>query len=427
MQKMHIAFFIKLIFKNIFNMTINYRIIICYNNCIRILGLVTMGTVSVNSKLIDLAIKRSGLDYTEFIAKKPYIKDWISGKKNPTIKQLETFSRQVFLPFGYFFLNHIPELNSPIPLFRTVKDADSSVNLKVYDTIILLQQRQAWLKDYLIESGHDKLPFVGKFARYSDSDVAMVVADIKKELNLEDGWADKCKTWEDAFDTFSKKIEKSRISVVFNGVVENNSHRVIEVNDCRGFVLVDLIAPFMFINNSDSKSAQMFTIAHELAHIWIGKSAGFDFRMLKPAAYDRNEVFCDKVAAELLVPEKILKSIWVDNDYSKYAKYFKVSEIVVARRALDLGKITQKEFYNFYETYLKKDHRTSTKAGGDYYRTAKKRLSMNFLKYIFEALQTDKLLYRDAYRLTSMHGDTFHKLKKHVMTSWTLEMQMHTF
>ncbi len=55
----------------------------------------------------------------------------------------------------------------------------------------------------------------------------------------------------------------------------------------------------MFINNSDGKAAQMFTISHELAHIWTGHSAGFDFRELLPAN-DPVELLCDKVAAEFL-------------------------------------------------------------------------------------------------------------------------------
>lgn len=91
----------------------------------------------------------------------------------------------------------------------------------------------------------------------------------------------------------------------FNGVVENNSHRKISVYECRGFVLVDEMAPFMFINNADWKSAQMFSIVHELAHIWTGHSAGFDFRRLQPAD-DPIEKLCDQIAAEFLVPEVVI-------------------------------------------------------------------------------------------------------------------------
>jgi len=127
------------------------------------------------------------------------------------------------------------------------------------------------------------------------------------------------------------------------------------VDECCGFVLVDKMAPFMFVNNSDGKAAQMFTIVHELAHVWTGKSAGFDFRKLQ-FANEPIELICDKVAAEFLVPEKTFKRIWQKNPTIKYAsRYFKVSEIVIARRALDTGMITKKECFEFYEEYTNRE------------------------------------------------------------------------
>jgi Zn-dependent peptidase ImmA (M78 family) len=113
------------------------------------------------------------------------------------------------------------------------------------------------------------------------------------------------KTWQEAQDHLIKHVEDKGIITVFNGVVENNTSRPIPVDECRGFVLVDEIAPFMFINNADYKSAQMFTIVHELAHIWTGHSAGFDFRKLQPAD-DPIEVLCDKVAAEFFSSRKYI-------------------------------------------------------------------------------------------------------------------------
>ena len=165
----------------------------------------------------------------------------------------------------------------------------------------------------------------------------------------------------------------------------------------------------MFINNADGKAAQMFTIAHEVAHIWTGHTAGFDFRKLQPAG-NPVEKLCDRIAAELLVPENLFNRTW--NSYGNIkglAKYFKVSEIVIARRALDLNKITRKQFYDFYEKYknsvLYKKEKKSP--GGDFYATAKKRLGTTFAIHINQAVKSGKLLYRDAYKLTGLKGDTF--------------------
>jgi len=177
------------------------------------------------------------------------------------------------------------------------------------------------------------------------------------------------------------------------------------------------MAPFMFVNNSDSKAAQMFTIVHELAHIWTGHSAGFDFRKLEPAD-DPIEKLCDKVAAEFLVPEKSFIKVWNNNpDFKNTARYFKVSEIVVARRALDLGKITKQKFFEFYNEYINREHlkKENQSSGGDFYATTRKRLGLAYSTHINNAVKSGKLLYRDAYKLTSLKGDTFQTFfSKHI-------------
>jgi len=169
------------------------------------------------------------------------------------------------------------------------------------------------------------------------------------------------------------------------------------------------MAPFMFINNSDGKAAQMFTIVHELAHIWTGQSAGFDFRKLE-AANDPNERLCDKIAAEFLVPQLAFNEAWNSNPSIKtVARLFKVSEIVIARRALDLGKITKPDFWEFYDEYTNREfvRKESQSSGGDFYATTRKRLGLAFSAHINNAVKSGKLLYRDAYKLTSLKGDTF--------------------
>ncbi len=279
--------------------------------------------------------------------------------------------------------------------------------MNVYDTILLMQQRQDWLKDYLIENEFEALSFVGKYQNHLN--VQEIVADIRRTLSLNESWASNFRTWQDALDHLVNVIEDIGIITVFNGVVENNGHRKILVDECRGFVLVDKMAPFMFINNSDGKAAQMFTIVHELAHVWTGKSAGFDFRKLQPAN-DPNELICDKVAAEFLVPENTFNKIWRKNPSIKdSSRFFKVSEIVIARRALDTGMITKKEFFEFYEEYTNREFekKESKSSGGDFYATTRKRLSVTFAAHINNAVKSGKLLYRDAYKLTSLKGDTF--------------------
>lgn len=365
--------------------------------------------VNVNTTMLTWAIDRAGYELHEFTEKMPKVSDWISGDKKPTFKQLETFSKKVYLPFGYLFLQEPPEEKLPIPFFRTNGQRAEKVSINVYDTILILQQRQEWLKEYLEENDFEKLDFVGKYK--GTQDIKAIVESMRSTLNLREDWAQKFSTWRDALNHLVEVIEDKGIITVFNGIVENNPHRKIEVDDCRGFVLVDDQAPFMFINNSDGKAAQLFTIVHELAHIWTGHSAGFDFRKLQPAE-DPIETLCDKVAAEFLVPERTFNELWANNPSIKNSsKFFKVSEIVIARRALDTGKISKTQFFEFYEEYKNREYIKKQKqsSGGDFYATARKRLSVTFASHVNNAVKTGQLLYRDAYKLTSMKGDTFDK------------------
>lgn len=365
------------------------------------------GELNIPANMLTWAVARAGYDLAEFITKFPRLEKWLNGEKSPTFKQLEVFSKKVYLPLGYLFLPEPPREKLPIPFFRTNAKQAETVSINVYDTILIMQQRQDWLKDYLQENDFEKLPFVGKFINVFNVDD--IVRDIRETLNLTENWASNFATWQEAQDHLILNVEDKGIITVFNGVVENNGHRKIPVDECRGFVLVDQVAPFMFINNSDSKAAQMFTIVHELAHIWTGHSAGFDFRKLEPAN-DSIEILCDKVAAEFLVPANMLDIIWQDvQDFKRLSRYFKVSEIVIARRALDTNKISKQHFLNFYNEYINREiiRKEAQPPGGDFYATTRKRLSPTFAYHVNNAIKSNQLLYRDAYKLTSLKGDTF--------------------
>ncbi len=279
----------------------------------------------------------------------------------------------------------------------------------------MLQKRQEWLTNYLKDNNYEQLDFVNKFNGKAGID--NIVNDIRNTLGLKENWAGEFPNWEKAKDFFTQKIEDIGIITLFNSVVCNDTHRKIKVDDCRGLVLVNDYAPFMFINNADSKSAQIFTLAHELAHIWLGKRAGFDFRQLQPAN-NPGEILCDKIAAEFLVPQNAINSEPGTNQNIEYlAKQFKVSQLVIARRLLDLGKIKRDEFFSFYNEYIKKDYqkKKEKEGGGDFYKTQRKRLGIRYINFINQAVSENKLLIRDAYQLTNLKGDTYHKfIKEHL-------------
>jgi Zn-dependent peptidase ImmA (M78 family) len=362
--------------------------------------------IAVDPKILNWAIRRAGYSPSDFFAKLPDDEKWIERDKKPTAKQLEKFSRRVHIPFGYLFLSEPPQEELPIPYFRTGSES-TNASLELVDTYYILADRQNWLREYLEESGEERLRFVGRFR--DSSNLKAIVQDIRKTLGLEEMWASHYRTWAEALDALAERIERAGIIVVFNSVVGNDTHRRVEVSECRGFVLVDEVVPFMFVNSADSKSAQMFTMAHELAHIWTGRSAGFDLRRLLPAS-DPGELLCDRVAAEFLVPIDAFEKVWAQyNDIAKCSRHFKVSELVVARRALDAGKISRRVFFNLYKEYIGRDSEriANKQGGGDFYSTARRRISLRFARYVYDAVRANRLLHREAYRLTGLKGRTF--------------------
>ncbi len=365
---------------------------------------------NINRDIIEWAIIRNGNSPEEFYLKNPVVESWINGEKLPTIKQLESFTHKVHVPFGYMFLPSPPEENIPIPFFRTGKrGSDNKVSLNVYHTIQIIQNRQEWLTEYLEDIEFPDLDFVGRFSK--DNDYNDIVTDIRNVLHLKPNWAEELRNWNDALGLLTSKIEDAGIIVTFNGVVGNNTRRVIDVKECRGFVLVNKKAPFMFINAADAKAAQIFTLIHELAHIWLGESAGFDSQNLLPAD-DLVEKLCDKVAAELLVPQREFREKWNHTrDFKLLGRIFKVSPIVIARRALDMEFIDFPYFLSFYNRYMDgfKNRKEQQAPGGDFYANTRKRVSVRFASFVNSAVKENRLLYRDAYKLTNLSGDTYER------------------
>jgi Zn-dependent peptidase ImmA (M78 family) len=374
-------------------------------------------TVAVNPELIRWAVERSGLTREDL---GPFsVVEWENGEKQPTLHELEGFAKRTKTPFGYLFLSAPPEEPLPMPDFRTVGDSPirrPSPNL--IETVQTMQRRQAWMRDDLIEQGHAGLSFVGSLNRHVPIETA--AEQIRKTLELSEDWTSQHSTWGAALRALRNAAENIGILVAVNGVVGLNAHRSLDPEEFRGFVLCDALAPLIFVNGADAKSAQMFTLAHELAHLWLGYSGLFNLIEMRPHN-DQGEQYCDRVAAEFLVPAKKLAARWAEASetetrYTTLANWFKVSPLVVARRALDLKLINKAAFFVFYQQQreqweeLKEEKKKKEEPSrGDFYRTVNVRLGYRFGSAVICAAREGRLPYRDAYQLTGLYGATFDK------------------
>jgi len=374
-----------------------------------------MTTVTVKPEVIRWAIDRSGLPAAELRQKFPKLDEWQSGTKLPTFRQLESFARTTMTPFGVMFLDKPPIEKLPVPDFRTKGDkAFTSYSPNLIDSIQTMQRRQEWMREWLIEEGAEPLDFVGSVDRIGN--VKSLAQQIRQRLELDADWAESVPGWEQALQTLRKATERIGILVFSNSVVGLNNHRPLDPEEFRGFVLCDQYAPVVFLNDGDTKSARIFTLAHELVHLWMGRDGVFNLEKMMPAA-EETEQFCNQVAAEFLVPAYKLTVRWSEakatrNPFQSIAGWFKVSPVVVARRALDLKLITKAEFFRFFEQdqtdwlTRKQDFRQKS-SGGNFYATQNVRLGRRFSAAVVRAAREGRILYQDAFRLTGMKGATF--------------------
>ena len=267
-----------------------------------------MVRVQVPPEMLSWACKRAGYDVEHFAKSIPQLTSWIQQEKQPTLNQLEKLARVTHTPFGYLFLTEPPDEPLPVPDYRAVSGASlyrPSPNLLA--TIYTMQRRQEWLRESLVKDGMQPLDFVAS-ARLADEPEA-VGHEMRNALGLCDGWAAKVRTWQSAVGELRQLIEGLGVMAVINGVVGNNPHRKLSVEGFRGFALTDLYAPLIFVNGADAKSAQMFTLVHELAHIWLGKGGLSGFDNMQPDGADV-EVWCCQAASEFLIPAREFSKYW---------------------------------------------------------------------------------------------------------------------
>lgn len=342
-----------------------------------------------------LLAKKLGVDEDKLVA-------WELGEKKVTFKQAQDFAKQTLIPFGYLFLNIEPVETLPIPDLRTIENEPnplpSAELIKIVHTII---ERQDWYKEYLRhDQGLEHNPYLGRFTVTQSA--SEIVADMRNVLRIpahpERG------DWEDYYRDLIKRIEDVGVLVMRQADLGHYT-KPLSVKEFRGFALYDPLAPIIFINQADAPSARLFTLIHELAHIWIGQSGVSD---AKPNASRAEEVLCNAVAAELLVPAEEFLGLWQPHpDWQAnlpiLEAHFRVSKWVIARRALTLRKITQQQ-YQHYIDQVQREHRERERSDGGptYYRTRKGQLSERFAKALVSEALSGRVLLRDAGKLLAM-------------------------
>ena len=373
-----------------------------------------MNRVTVRPELLRWACERAGFDITELAHRIPQLPTWERGEKQPTLKQLEGFAKATHTPIGYLFLSVPPVERVPIPDFRTVaNESVERASPDLLDTLYMCQQRQEWYRGFARSIGERALAFVGS-VRFTD-DVVRTAALIRRAMEFDLNERREIPTWTEALRRFIEQADALGILVMVSGVVGSDNRRKLDPDEFRGFALADDLAPLVFINGADAKAAQMFTLAHELAHIWLGDSALSDTEASSVPAH-QIERWCNQVAAELLVPLHVLRAEYdrdadLDRETNRLAKRFKVSALVILRRIHDAGGITSKQLKDAYASQLELLRKISKGGGGNFYLTLGARTSKRFARALVVSTLEGRSSFSEAFRMLGFKKmTTFKKL-----------------
>lgn len=370
-----------------------------------------MNYVVVKPTLLRWAQKRSGHSTKKLYNKFPKLKLWETGKAQPTLKQLEQFAKTVHTPIGYLFLDKPPVEKVPIPDFRKMPNvSEKKPSPDLLDTLYICQQRQDWYRDYMRSMREEPLDFIGS-VRPLANNIVKTAKSIRKALNFSIEERKNLTTWTSALSLFIEQANSTGILVMVSGIVGSNNRRKLDPKEFRGFALSDSLAPLIFINGADTKAAQMFTVAHELAHLWINQTAVSNAQALTIPGH-RIESWCNKVAAELLVPLNLIRQTYdskkikfnFSNEIQRLAKYFKVSSLVILRRIYDMKKLTAREFSIRYEEELKRlndiQKKNKKSSGGeDFFLTLKVRVSPRFARALVSHTLEGHTSFRESFQL----------------------------
>lgn len=365
-----------------------------------------MADANINPEILIWARERLGFSVPEFARKlrktEERLTEWETGVRSLTFNQAMDFAKKAHIPFGYLFLAQPPVEELPLPDLRTVDGQGvNRPSAELLDLIKLMLQRQDWYKDYLKQQFAEPNSIVGSFSNIRD--VNQIVADMRQKLSVADHPVRG--NWEDYYRNLVTKIEGLGILVMRQSNLGHHT-RKLNVHEFRGFAITDDLAPMIFVNHADAPGARLFTLMHELCHIWIGQSGISDGNSQNQR---QEEILCNAVAAEFLVPETEFRQHWHTNvddwreNLSSLESHFHVSKWVLARRALTCDFISRAAYQEFIAAEKEAhQNRESSGNGPSYYKTKKAEISDLFSNAVVSQALNGQLLLREAGDLLVM-------------------------
>ena len=380
----------------------------------------------VTPTVITWARHRRGLESSEVAARlnvrSESIDAWEVGDRRPTFRQARRLANVLHVPFGYLFLSAPPVFELPIPDYRTLPgQASLEPSPELLDLLNDVIAKQQWFREYRESEGAQELPFVARFST-TDSEEA-VADDIRRVIDV-DRARSQAANWESFLRALTRNAEQTGVMIMRSGVVGNNNNRTLDVKEFRGFTISDQVVPLVFINAHDSRGAQIFTLAHEMAHIWTGQGGVSNPDYSSASRYQENAIerFCNRVAAETLVPGEDFRSRWrhsslaLENNLAPLARHYKVSNMVILRQAYDHDFISAESYWNGYRNHVEQFGGIEAvgDSGGNFHYTLTARNGLEFTQAVISSVASGTLLRREAAQLLNVRIQTLPGIAEHL-------------
>ena len=311
-----------------------------------------MDTVTINLDILDWVASRIGTsrdDLPATIATRKADRERIAAG-HLTVSQVEKIAQKARVPFGVLFLEKPPTTpRLDIPDLRQTPDPAplSEDFVEVYTDALA---KHDWYRRQLLTRDARPPTFVGKFRFGQRLRADEVATDILKTLDISDADRSQSQNADAYFSRLAMKAENAGVLVMKASYVKAQTRRALSVKEFRGFAVADKLAPLILINGRDAEVATVFTLMHELAHIWLGQSGVSDVTLIRSRGLEQ---FCNQIAARILLPETALKRVWLAlKDVIAVAKHFRVSRFVAGIHLVHAGYITQEELNGVLETKL---------------------------------------------------------------------------
>ena len=350
------------------------------------------------------------------------ITEWESGESQPTVNQAIKLAKSYQRPFAVLFLPEPPTDFQPLQDFR--KSGSKELSTAVTFIIREIQKKQSWISQLNQENEELTIPFVGRFSLRDDPKI--VAKDILRTLSINPtnyGETNPLKKWIDQAE--QNGIFISRTSFI-------HTRLKLDKEELQGFAIADPYAPFVFINSADWGAPQLFTLVHELAHIWIaqtGISNNVDIEVkgkLHPV-----ELYCNEVAANALIPEEVFDRISPDSFLTsrqvfRIAKMLGVSSFSLIYRALNLKTINLEQYRGLkrqatieFKEFLarekiKKAKQKKNPGGPSPYLLKLNRNSRLFTQIVLDGFNGGRIEPNLASNLLSTKSNKFHKLEERI-------------